>query len=232
MESTFQNPILKMPKRLDLTGQRFSQLVVLYRAYGITNHRQEIYWNCQCDCGNTTRVTTKNLRSGNTKSCGCAVKRNNFKHGHTKDYMVSDTYKSWIDMVSRCHNNNHPSYKIYGGRGIQVCPEWRDFRNFLKDMGERPEGMFLERIDTCQGYSPNNCKWFYLKKQMPKCRNKKSGYVGVTQYGTTKKWQSKITVEGKQRYLGYFDTPQEALKARNDFIISKKLEDKYIVQEV
>lgn len=69
------------------------------------------------------------------------------------------TYQSWWGMVQRCTNEDHHSFEDYGARGIGVCVRWFEFKNFLKDMGERPEGKTLDRINGDRGYTPKNCRW-------------------------------------------------------------------------
>ena len=87
------------------------------------------------------------------------------RHGHAAYGKPSRTYKSWRSMLERCTNPNKDNFALYGGRGIQVCAEWTFFDNFLRDMGERPEGTSLDRIDVNGHYEPNNCRWSTLSAQ-------------------------------------------------------------------
>lgn len=105
-------------------------------------------------------------------------------HGHSKcvDGRPSRTFMSWTKMWYRVNNPNHKYYTSYGGRGITVCERWNVFENFLSDMGERPTGKSLDRIDNTKGYSPDNCRWATPKEQ---CRNRKSTRF-ITVNGQTK----------------------------------------------
>lgn len=84
------------------------------------------------------------------------------KHGHSRETKTSSAYMRWGQMVQRCTNPNHPRYADYGGRGITVCERWLDFKNFLADMGEPPEGKVLDRLDNDKGYTKDNCAWVSL----------------------------------------------------------------------
>ena len=102
----------------------------------------------------------------------------NTTHGHTVGGVISPTYHSWRDMRGRCGKSDHPKYPEYGGRGIKICYRWRKFENFLADMGERPKGLTLDRINNDGHYSPVNCRWASQKQQNTNTRRVKLITVG------------------------------------------------------
>lgn len=167
-----------MGKFVDLTGERFERLLVISRARNSSTHQAQFL--CRCDCGNEKVIRANALRMALTKSCGCLQIENGVmqgglsrpKHGHCSNG-VSPTYISWRSMWNRCTNVAHDGYARYGGRGIAVCERWLKFENFLADMGERPDGMTIERKDANGNYCPENCHWATSKAQNRNKRNNK-----------------------------------------------------------
>lgn len=151
---------------IDITNTRFSRLTALEP---LRSGKNGIIWRCRCDCGNEIEVKTSLLRNGNTKSCGCARKDSLRKlmttHGATHNRTKTPTYESWRAMRARCELPKNSNWKYYGGRGIRVCDEWRDFAAFLADMGERPPGHTIERKDVNGNYEPGNCVWLPKENQ-------------------------------------------------------------------
>lgn len=114
-------------------------------------------FECQCECGRIDSVVGSRLFRGVTKGCRkCAT----FKHG----YDATPTLYTWRTMIARCTDPKRDSYKYYGAKGVTVCDRWKTFKNFLQDMGEKPEGLQLDRIDPYGNYEPSNCRWVTCKE--------------------------------------------------------------------
>jgi len=120
-------------------------------------------WHCKCKCGNTTVSYAPALRTGTSTSCGCFRKERvaaaKTKHGHARNKARDATYRSWESMRRRINSELYKGHAHYGGRGIVIDPRWDDYENFLRDMGPRPEGTSIDRIDVNGNYERANCRW-------------------------------------------------------------------------
>ena len=181
-------------------------------------------YECQY-CNKEFEAILQNVKKGNTKSCGCL---NGDAHGLT----YNKFYKTWYNMVYRCVSPKNKDYKNYGGRGITVCKEWLDIKNFVAwcDLTHpNIEGISLDRIDVNGNYEPNNCRWSDKTTQAINQRMKKSntsGYVGVIWHIRDKRWVVSIRISKKLINLGSFKDKIEAVLARDNYIIENNLPHK------
>lgn len=165
-----------------MEGTRFTRLLVVSRAKSDRNGNA--MWHCVCDCGNTTISHGFSLRNGAAKSCGCLTTEQLVsritKHGMAARATRSSEYRTWGDVIQRCRNPNNSKWRLYGGRGIQVCERWLDFENFLEDMGPKPSPKYsIERLDGNRGYEPGNCAWATIEQQNNNTsRNRMVNYKG------------------------------------------------------
>jgi hypothetical protein len=155
----------------NLVGQKFGNAIVLKR---VANKGGRVAYLCKCDCGNEFVTTALNLKSGDTKSCGCIrakmLSSRNERHGKSKTRL----YRIWLGIKKRCTNKNESCYKNYGGRGIKICDEWVNnypaFETWANANGYN-ENLTIDRIDVNGNYCPNNCRWITKQEQGYNKRN-------------------------------------------------------------
>lgn len=154
---------------IDLTGQTFGRWTVVSLDPTSVKPKR---WHCVCECGTKRIVAGQNLRNGRSTSCGCYASEWSVEKHTTHGMHKHAAYRSWRSMSARCSLSTDPGYAEYGGRGITVCEQWRDFAGFWKDMGPTwAEGLSLDRIDNDKGYEPRNTRWATDRQQANNRRN-------------------------------------------------------------
>lgn len=153
-----------------MIGLVFGRLRVLKLSY-VHSKTYRRFWLCRCDCGALKIADGTNLRRGEIRSCGCLNRELSRKRATKHGMCKTAIYKLWYSMIRRCDSPSDDGYKNYGARGIKVSRRWLNFENFYADMGHRPDGLSLDRIDNSKGYSKGNCRWADRKTQ---ARNRRS----------------------------------------------------------
>lgn len=196
----------------DLHGQRFGRLVVLdshKTIDGVT------YWECICDCGNHSNVSTIKLTSGHTKSCGCLIKETTGEINKTHGKSNTRLYRIYQGMKARCYRKSTHNYFRYGGRGITVCDEWLDdFMNFYNWSMENgySDGLSIDRIDNNGNYCPNNCRW-----------------VTATYQANNRRTSRYITVDGEKMTVAMFAKKYEI---NSQLFITRRMDKGYDYRKI
>lgn len=205
---------------MDLIGRRFGRWTVIeYEGTKGEGKHKCRCWKCRCECGNVKIVREWNLKSGNSRSCGCLVSDSNKMNKTTHGKRNTRLYKIWVSMRNRCNNKNSSFYEDYGGRGVRVYPEWEnDFMSFydwsIKN-GYSKE-LTIDRIDVNGNYEPDNCRWVDMRVQ---CNNRRNNHVLTYKEKTQ-------TISEWERELGF---KKDILQTRisNGWSIEKAIETPY-----
>lgn len=181
-----------------------SQWTILEKLKRHNGKRNRTYLKCRCSCGAIKEILEQNVKNGNSTNCGHIPRK---VKSHKK--CGTSEYYTWCSMKNRCFDKGSKVYKYYGGRGVTVCDRWiKSFENFLSDMGPRPEGMTLDRINNNGNYEPSNCRW--ASRSVQQFNKRTAGFVKVKNG-----FSARIKIAGKINYLGTFKTETEARQAYN-----------------
>ena len=205
----------------DMSPKLIQDLGIMFASEGSKERRRYGLYKCG-HCGEEFKAKTTRIKSGVIKSCGCLVGE---YHGMKKHRF----YATYRNMMKRCYTKSNPAYKHYGERGISVCEEWQDIIKFVAWADSTYiEGYTLDRIDNAGNYEPSNCRWADATTQAINQRmmkNNTTGYVGVY-VARDNRWESRLTFNKVDIFLGRFNTIEEAAQARDNYIIENNLPHK------
>ena len=197
--------------------------------YNISNTQNYSFGIFECQFCNKEFVSrVAQIKNKHTQSCGCQIGQKHKIHGLHSHKL----YKTWQNLIQRCNNPKSKDYKDYGGRGITVCEEWLDVRNFIEwceSTHPNIKGYSLDRIDNDKGYSPENCRWVDMSVQNSNKgirETNTSGYTGVTWHKNVKRWCSTLRSQGVLINVGTFKDKIEAVLVRDNYIIENNLPHK------
>jgi len=190
-------------------GDTVNKLTLIGHPFSISKRgtsgwvQKKWYVKTKCECGNIQDMTIEGLKrreERRTKDCGCGrqvkLRKVLTKHGHTNfGGKPSGVYSSWQHLKDRCLNKNNTEYNYYGGKGIEVCEKWLNFTGFLEDMGDRPRGKTIDRIDINGNYNKENCKWSTFTDQMNNTRR--------SRYLTYNNQKQTVAQWAKERGMNY-----------------------------
>lgn len=209
-----------MPAALKLAGKRYGYLTAVEPTHRmLSSGRRMPAWSLKCDCGKIVVAMTVNLVKGKHQSCGC--KRGEALSAHHPGDSKRPEYRVYRQMLDRCYLETAPNFRWYGGKGVTVCERWRrgtneltGFQAFIADMGDRPEGLTLERDDPRLPYEPSNCRWATWAEQG---KNKREHHLSPFERAALKRQRSERN-RGEKSVLAKLTDHQVA-------VIKRKLAD-------
>ena len=210
----------------DMTPKLIGEIFRKYATKKST--KKSIFGLFECQyCGKEFEAQTYNVRNGHTLSCGCLVGRAGIHLFYKHRF-----YATWVNILARCLNTSHRDYAGYGGRGITVCDEWLDVATFVawaEATHPNISGVSIDRINNDKGYSPENCRWAdsttqSINKRIP--INNTSGILGINWKTRDEVWVAQLSFQNKKKHIGQFKNIEDAILARNEYILANNLPHK------
>lgn len=210
-------------RHIDLAGKVFGRLTVenSYEWHTFPNGQRKARWDCVCECGNSVKVLVTCLQTGSTQSCGCLHKERT-SEANKKWEFSRKTYEAYHNMVSRCYSPKHRSYENFRKYNISICGDWlgdEGIANFAHDMGEKPEGLCLVRIDPFGDFCKDNCAWVTKSEaskaiyKFPRQKVSRTGVLGIKYDKRRNTYTARVMISGKEKSKT-FKTLEEAVEFR------------------